>query len=94
MSLFFALVLIGLPLIAVFADFVTADELATRFSRKSARTQRHPCLTLSSGWAPRVASDDGIILAIIVNVHVRTTARSAVADRKSAVTQVRACEAG
>jgi hypothetical protein len=53
-----------------------------------------PCLTLSSGWAPRVASDDGIILAIIVNVHVRTTARSAVADRKTAVTQVRACEAG
>jgi hypothetical protein len=36
MSLFFALVLIGLPLIAVFADFVTAGELATRLSRKCA----------------------------------------------------------
>ena len=44
MSLFFALVLIGLPLIAVFADFVTADELATRFSRKYAPNPTPPLI--------------------------------------------------
>jgi hypothetical protein len=42
MSLFFALVLIGLPLIAVFADFVTAGELATRLSRKYAPNPTPP----------------------------------------------------
>jgi hypothetical protein len=34
MSLFFALVLIVLPLVAVIADFVTADEAVTYLSRK------------------------------------------------------------
>jgi hypothetical protein len=34
MSLFFALVIIVLPLIAIAADFVTAGELATRLERK------------------------------------------------------------
>jgi hypothetical protein len=34
MSLFFALVLIVLPLIAISADFVMAGELVTRLSRK------------------------------------------------------------
>jgi hypothetical protein len=42
MSLFFALVLIALPLIAVFADFVTAGELATRLSRKYAPNPTPP----------------------------------------------------
>jgi hypothetical protein len=37
-----ALVLIGLPLIAVFADFVTAGELATRLSRKYAANPTPP----------------------------------------------------
>jgi hypothetical protein len=36
MSLFFALVLIGGPLAAIFADFVTAGEFVTHLSRKYA----------------------------------------------------------
>jgi hypothetical protein len=42
MSLFFALVLIVLPLIAVFADFVTAGELVTHLSRKYAPNPTPP----------------------------------------------------
>ena len=65
MSLLFALVIV-LPLIAVFADFVTAGELVTRLSRSMPRTRR-PLTAVDSVLAAILANKqrDGVDVRLV-----------------------------